>query len=58
MRQAIVFFEHPTVAGVAPSVREEGAAAADVFAEMEPYTVRVDDFDDSRETIYSGGEGE
>ena len=53
VREAIVFVEEPAAAaGVAAAVGEDGAAV-DLFAEMEPYTVQVNDFDDSRQTIYS-----
>ena len=46
VREAIVFVE------------EAAGAAADLFAEMEPYAVQLSDFDDSREAIYSREGGE
>ncbi len=54
VREAIVFVEEPAsaVGGVTPAANVRGEAA-DLFAEMEPFTVEVDDLDDSREAIYS-----
>jgi hypothetical protein len=47
VREAIVFVEEPP--GAPPSV---GTSVEEMFAEMEPYTIHVSDFDDSREAIY------
>lgn len=52
VREAIVFVEEPTAAVNAAS------APDDIFAEMRPYMVDVDDVDDSREAIYSRMDGE
>ena len=30
----------------------------DIFAEMRPYMVKVEDLDDSREAVYTRGDGE
>ncbi len=49
IREAIVLMDEPTATEGAGVV---GKSPADTFAEMEPYTVRVADFDDSREAIY------
>lgn len=49
VREAIVFIEDP----FAPQ-----PPAADIFAEMEPLTVRQNSVDDSREAIYWRGAGE
>jgi hypothetical protein len=51
VREAIVFIEEPTDVAV-------GAGREDIFAEMEPFTVRVGDADCSREALYSRIEGE
>jgi hypothetical protein len=54
VREAIVFVQEP--APVAP-----GAPAPDtddVFAEMRPFMVDMQDVDDSREAIYTRMEGE
>lgn len=48
IREAIVFVEEPSSPG----------PAADLFAEMEPFTVRQPGVDDSREAIYGRKEGE
>ena len=57
VREAIVFVEDASAAVHALSRGAEGATAAvgagDLFGEMDPYTVAVDEFDDSREAIYS-----
>ena len=54
VREAIIFVEEPAVA--AP---EAGTAdAEDIFAEMRPFMVDVQEVDDSREAIYSRMEGE
>ncbi len=54
IREAIVFVEEDgpstTVAPDTPS--------SDIFAEMEPYSVRTDHIDDSRNAIYQRAEGE
>lgn len=49
IREAIVFVEESP----GPS-----GSAADIFAEMEPFTVRPAGVDDSREAIYRRMEGE
>ena len=54
VREAIVFVEE--TASAAP---EAGAPNADdIFAEMRPFMVDVQDIDDSREAIYTRMEGE
>lgn len=53
VRQAIVFIEEPAGAGLPAETSVE-----ELFAEMEPYTVHVTDFHDSREAIYERLEGE
>lgn len=50
VREAIVFVEEP-----ADSISE---TVEDMFAEMEPYTVKVGGADYSRESIYTRMEGE
>jgi hypothetical protein len=50
VREVIVFIEEPA-AGV-------GGPDEDIFAEMEPFTVRAGGADFSREAIYSRMEGE
>ena len=54
VREAIAFIEEPV------NLRSTGDAnaAEDIFAEMEPYTVRVGDVDDSREALYTRWNGE
>jgi len=52
VREAIVFVEEPTPAEARMPDRE------DIFAEMRPYMVGVDDLDDAREAVYTRGEGE
>ncbi len=52
VREVIVFVEEPSDSTVQPLLEE------DIFAEMEPYTVKVDEVDDSREAIYTRMEGE
>jgi hypothetical protein len=54
VREAIVFEEEPAQA--APGARSPHAE--DVFVEMRPYMVDVQDVDDSREAIYTRMEGE
>jgi len=54
VREAIVFIEEPmrsSTQGVPETVEE-------MFKEMEPYTVKVGDVNDSREAIYTRMEGE
>jgi hypothetical protein len=51
VREAIVFVEEPADTATP-------APGEDIFAEMEPFTVRVGDADCSRETVYSRIEGE
>ncbi|HOB75612.1 MAG TPA: hypothetical protein PKG54_13935 [Phycisphaerae bacterium] len=51
VREAIVFVDEPSdAAAQAPN--------EDIFAEMEPFTVRVGGADYSRETLYNRIEGE
>lgn len=52
VREAIVFVEDPASAEARMSDRE------DIFAEMRPYMVDVEDLDDSREAAYIRGQGE
>lgn len=54
VREAIVFVEE------AASATPEASASdtTDIFAEMRPFMVNVQDVDDSRETIYSRVDGE
>ncbi len=54
VREAIVFVEEP--APEAPGVQTPDAT--DIFAEMRPFMVDVEDVDDSREAIYARMEGE
>jgi len=54
VREAIVFIEEP--AGAA--AQDVPATVEELFAEMEPYTSKVADFDDSREAIYTRMDGE
>jgi hypothetical protein len=54
VREAIVFVEETTPA--TPGIQM--IDACDIFAEMLPYMVDVQEVDDSRETIYSRMEGE
>ena len=51
IREAIVFIEEPSDS--IPPASEE-----DIFAEMEPFTVKVGSADDSRESLYTRLEGE
>jgi len=51
VREAIVFVEEPAQATKEPS-------AEDLFAEMEPFTVKTGGADYSREALYSPMEGE
>ena len=52
VREAIIFVEEPVLAGAGVQDRE------DIFAEMRPYMVDIEDLDDSREAIYTLGRGE
>ena len=52
VREAIVFEEEP--AGPAAGTHD----TEDIFAEMRPYLVDVENVDDSREAIYTRMEGE
>jgi hypothetical protein len=52
VREAIVFVEEPAQAAARMPDRE------DIFAEMHAYMVDVEDVDDSREAVYTRGEGE
>ena len=54
VREAIVFEEEPAPA--APGARTQDAE--DIFAEMRPFMVDVQDVDESREAIYTRMEGE
>ncbi len=51
VREAIVFIEEPTDATM-------GASDEDLFAEMEPFTVKAGGADYSREVLYGRMEGE
>ena len=53
VREAIVFVEEPAPGEARMPDREE-----DIFAEMRPYMVDVEGLDDSREAVYTRGEGE
>jgi hypothetical protein len=53
VREAIVFEEEPAPA--APGARTQDAE--DIFAEMRPFMVDVQDVDDSREAIYRATPG-
>lgn len=50
IREVIVFLDEPSNSPPDPS--------ADIFAEMEPFTVSVGSADDSRESLYTRMEGE
>ncbi|HSS77706.1 MAG TPA: hypothetical protein VLV54_13295 [Thermoanaerobaculia bacterium] len=52
VREAIVFVEEPAQA------EARMPAGEDIFAEMRPYMVTVEDLDDTREAVYTRGEGE
>ena len=54
VREAIVFVEEPAPAGSEARPPD----ATDIFAEMRPFMVDVQDVDDSREAIYTRMEGE
>ena len=51
VREAIVFIEEPSGA-------VDEASVEDIFAEMEPFSVRAGGADYSREALYSRTEGE
>jgi len=50
IREVIVFVEEPT--------NSTAEAAADIFAEMEPFTVEAGGADYSRHSLYTRAEGE
>ncbi|HEX3553911.1 MAG TPA: hypothetical protein VIA62_11860 [Thermoanaerobaculia bacterium] len=50
VREAIIFVEEPAAAQIPDR--------DDIFAEMRPYMVDVEDLDDAREAVYTRGEGE
>ncbi|MGH7484867.1 MAG: hypothetical protein ACREMY_04560, partial [bacterium] len=52
VREAIVFVDEPVPAEARMPDRE------DMFAEMRPYMVNVEELDDTREAVYTRGEGE
>ena len=52
VREAIVFVDEPAPAEARMPDRE------DIFAEMRPYMVNVEDLDDTREAVYTRGDGE
>jgi hypothetical protein len=52
VREAIVFVDEPAPAEARMLDSE------DLFAEMRPYMVDVQDLDDTREAVYRRGEGE
>jgi hypothetical protein len=52
VREVVVYIDEPVPQLPVPATVEE------LFAEMEPYTVKVGDVDDSREAIYTRMEGE
>lgn len=54
VREAIVFVDEPAPAAPEPRLCD----TEDIFAEMRPFMVDVEDVDDSREAIYSRMEGE
>ncbi len=54
VREAIVFVEEPAPAASGAQMPD----AEDIFAEMVPLMVDVQDVDDSREAIYTRMEGE
>lgn len=53
VREAIVFEEDPAATPAAGTCDSE-----DIFTEMRPFMVDVEDVDDSREAIYTRMEGE
>lgn len=52
VREAIVFMEEP-VSEAARTLERE-----DIFSEMRPYMVDVEDLDDAREAVYLRADGE
>ena len=54
VREAIVFVDEP----ISASAQAVPETVEELFEEMEPYTVKVDQFDDSRQAIYQRMEGE
>jgi hypothetical protein len=52
VREAIVFVEEPAPSAARMPDKE------DIFAEMRPYMVDVEGPDDTREAVYTRGEGE
>jgi len=54
VREAIVFEEEPAMTAPMSGTRD----TEDIFAEMRPFMVDVQDVDDSREAIYTRMEGE
>lgn len=52
IREAIIFVEEPASAEAERPDRE------DIFAEMHPYMVDIESFDDSREAVYMRRHGE
>jgi hypothetical protein len=52
VREAIVFVDEPTPTEARMPDRE------DIFAEMRPYMVSVEDLNDAREAVYTRGQGE
>ena len=59
VREAIVFVEEASDVTTSPPRPESPPATVEeMFAEMEPYTVDVPEFDDSREAIYRRMDGE
>ena len=52
IREAIVFVEEPAPAEARMPDRE------DIFSEMRPYMVDVEDLDDTREAVYTRRQGE
>ena len=52
VREAIVFVEEPAPEEARMPDRD------DIFAEMRPYMVDAEDLDDSREAVYTRGQGE
>jgi hypothetical protein len=54
VREAIVFVDESAPAAGAAGMQD----AEDIFAEMRRFMVDVDDFDDSRDAIYTRMDGE
>jgi hypothetical protein len=52
VREAIVFVDEPV-----PTVAQM-PGREDIFAEMRPYMVDVEGLDDTREAVYTRGDGE